>query len=89
MFSVSLSNSLRYDADQCIGCGRCEEVCPHGVFAMSDRVARLVRPWGCMECGACRVNCPTPAIEVESGVGCAWAMMLAAVRGRRDACACG
>lgn len=88
MFAVSQANSLRYDVGQCIGCGRCEEVCPHGVFVMTNRVAHLARPRACMECGACRLNCPTPAIEVESGVGCAWVMILAALRGRREVCAC-
>ena len=41
------------------------------------------------ECGACMVNCPTGAIEVESGVGCASAMMLAALKGKKEAsCGC-
>lgn len=40
-----------------------------------------------MECGACERNCPTGAIEVESGVGCATALFYAALTGR-DAC-CG
>ncbi|MBW2428943.1 MAG: 4Fe-4S binding protein, partial [Deltaproteobacteria bacterium] len=26
---------------------------------------------GCMECGACAQNCPTNAIRVTPGVGCA------------------
>jgi len=37
-----------------------------------------------MECGACQLNCPTGAIVVESGVGCASAMMYAALTGRKD-----
>ena len=35
-----------------------------------------------MECGACALNCPVQAIEVQSGVGCAWAMISAALRER-------
>jgi ferredoxin len=38
-----------------------------------------------MECGACQVNCPTNAISVESGVGCAAAMILAALTGKKEA----
>lgn len=35
-----------------------------------------------MECGACALNCPVQAIDVQSGVGCAWAMISAAIRGK-------
>jgi ferredoxin len=41
-----------------------------------------------MECGACQQNCPTGAIEVDSGVGCAYALMRAALVGKQE-CACG
>jgi len=77
-------NTLRYDPALCIGCGMCIAVCPHGVFAENGRVARLVRWEACMECGACQVNCPTGAISVESGVGCATAMMLAALTHKKQ-----
>ena len=62
----------------------CSIVCPYGVFSPDDKVACLVRPEACMECGACQLNCPTGAITVDSGVGCAAAMIASALRGRRE-----
>jgi len=77
-------NTLRYSPALCVNCGMCSIVCPHGVFAVDGRVARLVRPKACMECGACQRNCPTGAITVDSGVGCASAMIYAALTGRKE-----
>jgi len=66
----------------------CSIVCPHGVFSTFGRVAEIVRLQACMECGACQLNCPPSAIKVNSGVGCAAAMILAALKGKKEA-ACG
>ena len=82
------TNTLTYDAARCSGCGMCSTVCPHGVFVQPGDVAELVHYERCMECGACSLNCPTGAIAVESGVGCASALMLAALRGKSDEEAC-
>jgi NAD-dependent dihydropyrimidine dehydrogenase PreA subunit len=84
MVSASVINTLRYYPELCIGCEMCSIVCPHGVFAQNGRVAQLVRPEACMECGACQLNCPTGAITVDSGVGCAAAMIRAALTGQRE-----
>ena len=85
MFNVSALNTLRYDQELCTGCAMCSIVCPHGVFEMNGRLAKLVRPEACMECGACQLNCPTDAVTVESGVGCAAAMIHAALTGKKEA----
>jgi ferredoxin len=88
----SVANTLRYYPDRCINCTRCTQVCPHGVFAAGTECAELVRPAACMECGACAMNCPVQAIDVQSGVGCAWAMISAALRGKdldSGTCGCG
>jgi NAD-dependent dihydropyrimidine dehydrogenase PreA subunit len=82
------TNTLAYDESRCSGCGMCSTVCPHGVFAQTGDTAELAHYERCMECGACSLNCPTAAIEVESGVGCASALMYAALRGLSDADAC-
>lgn len=78
--------TLRLYPEACTGCGRCIEVCPHGVFAIANRKAALVDRDCCMECGACLKNCESAAIAVQPGVGCAMALLSAAVTGR---CACG
>ena len=84
MARTSTRNTLDYSPELCVGCDMCVSVCPHGVFAPNGRVALLVQPEACMECGACQLNCPTGAITVDSGVGCAAAMIYAALTGRKE-----
>jgi NAD-dependent dihydropyrimidine dehydrogenase PreA subunit len=88
MFNSYKINTLQYASELCIGCAMCWEVCPHGVFAGS-KTAQLVKQEACMECGACALNCPTKAIVVQSGVGCAAAMIKAALTGsKEESCDC-
>jgi len=86
-----LSNvvTLSYDPEKCTGCGRCWEVCPHGVFVQGDGKATVTDRDLCMECGACQANCRFGAIQVRSGVGCASAVILGALRGTEPTCDCG
>jgi ferredoxin len=51
------------------------------VFCIVNRKAAVVDRGNCMQCGACRMNCPVGAIEVSSGVGCAAAIVGAMRRG--------
>lgn len=80
--------TLKMDTQKCTGCGRCLEVCPHGVFSMNGKSARIVDRDACMECGACSRNCEANAIFVESGVGCA-AAVINSLLGREGECCCG
>ena len=66
--------TLTLDADKCIGCGRCLQVCPHAVFSMQEGKAFIGDRDACMECGACARNCPVDVITVAAGVGCAQAV---------------
>ncbi len=50
--------TLKLDAEKCIGCGQCVEVCPRAVVVMRERKAVIVDRDGCIECGACQQNCP-------------------------------
>jgi NAD-dependent dihydropyrimidine dehydrogenase PreA subunit len=75
--------TLEYDPAKCTGCGKCLEVCPHPVFAMGgDGKAVMSDRDLCIECGACMRNCPFGAIKVRPGTGCAYAIMLSALRGK-------
>jgi NAD-dependent dihydropyrimidine dehydrogenase PreA subunit len=81
--------TLRLDDADCVGCGMCEEVCPHAVFTVGDGKARILDRDACMECGACAMNCPTKAISVTPGVGCAAAIMNGWLSGSKPSCGCG
>jgi len=80
--------TLTFDAEKCDGCGRCGEVCPHGVFEISDNKARICDKDFCMECGACAMNCPASAIEVNAGTGCAAAIIMSWFTGKEPTCGC-
>ena len=85
--TLSKRNTLAFNAEACINCGMCSAVCPQSVFvpgARGTRRVQIVRADACMECGACQLNCPTGALKVDSGVGCATAMIYAALRGLKE-----
>lgn len=82
--------TLQFNAALCTGCGMCTKVCPHGVFEIRDKKAGLQNRDRCMECGACMMNCPEGAIQVEKGVGCAYAVIASKLKGRTEiSCDCG
>jgi NAD-dependent dihydropyrimidine dehydrogenase PreA subunit len=97
MKSSTLTPGLRYlpgvatlqlDADKCNGCRVCQEVCPHGVFVIEDRKARIVDLDACIECGACALNCQPGALTVSAGVGCASAIIRGWLTGTEPNCDC-
>ena len=51
--------------ESCIGCGKCEKVCPLGNIRMEDGLPK----WGenCTHCMACINFCPKDAIEYGNG----------------------
>jgi NAD-dependent dihydropyrimidine dehydrogenase PreA subunit len=60
----------------------CTVVCPHGVLVLEGRKARVDDADGCMECGACAKNCPTAALRVTPGVGCAAYIIQTWIKGK-------
>ena len=81
--------TLQLDTEKCIGCKKCTEVCPHGVFIVANGKAQIVDRSACMECGACALNCMPGAITVQSGVGCAAGIINGIIKGTGPTCDCG
>ena len=80
--------TLNLSTEKCTGCGKCTEVCPHGVFTIENGKAVIIDKNSCMECGACAVNCPASAISVDSGTGCALAIIMGWFTGKEPSCDC-
>jgi NAD-dependent dihydropyrimidine dehydrogenase PreA subunit len=80
--------TLRLSVEKCTGCGRCAEVCPHGVFSVHEKKAKIIDKDLCIECGACARNCPANAIAVDAGVGCAKAVIIGWLTGSEPHCDC-
>jgi len=78
--------TLSLSPERCTGCGKCGEVCPHGVFNITAKKAQITRKDLCMECGACALNCYAQAIKVNAGVGCVAAVIKGWLTGRAPVC---
>ena len=74
--------------DRCTGCGQCLVVCPHAVLAQNNGRVAIADRDACMECGACARNCPADAIAVQSGVGCAQAVINSMLGRQSSTCCC-
>ncbi len=79
--------TLELEEEKCSGCGMCLIVCPHAVLGMNEKHVHIEHRDACMECGACARHCPTDALSVQAGVGCAAAVINAAL-GREGDCCC-
>jgi ferredoxin len=80
--------TLFLNKEKCVGCGMCAVVCPHEVFRLHNGKAAIVDRDACMECGACATNCPAEAVTVQIGVGCAAALINAALGRNSSSCCC-
>lgn len=82
-------SGLSLHTERCNGCTVCVQVCPHGVFEYqkNQKKVAIIDAGACMGCGACALNCAAGALEVERGVGCAYAI-INRLLGRSGACSC-
>ena len=53
------------DAEKCIGCGKCVEVCPARTLPLVDGKAAVTGKRS-IQCGHCEAICPAGAIRVEA-----------------------
>jgi len=88
---LSETLSLTINTEKCNGCGMCINVCPHAVFKIENKKATVPGYEYCMECGACKLNCPTKAItmNVGNGCGCATGIIEGYFNKNSNECACG
>ncbi|QWR78678.1 ferredoxin [Candidatus Magnetomonas plexicatena] len=61
--------NVMVDEGTCIGCGRCEELCP-AVFHVPEETGKseVIDPDGCDYAGCCEAaeeNCPVHAIHIK------------------------
>ncbi len=80
--------TLKLNPQLCNGCTMCTQVCPHAVFEMVNKRAQIIDVDDCMECGACVLNCQAGALSVNSGVGCASAIINGILTNSEPSCDC-
>ena len=56
------SDKLRVDEDKCIGCGKCEKLCPMNNIKIVDK--KVVQNNQCTMCYRCINNCPKQAMTL-------------------------
>ncbi|MBN2446446.1 MAG: ATP-binding protein [Phycisphaerae bacterium] len=66
-------SQARIIAEQCNGCGKCEEVCRFDAVSLDgDGPRRRIDPIACEGCGVCAWFCPEKAIAFEPAINGEW-----------------
>ena len=63
--SQSRRGTLMHNANTCLRCGRCVQVCPAGAVTMTDEGPVIDRAQ-CDMCGVCSDNCPPHAMKLSA-----------------------
>ena len=65
----SSARPIRFDAEKCVGCNRCANICQVDIFIPNPEKGKppiVLYPGECYYCGSCVMVCPRPgAIELE------------------------
>lgn len=59
--------SIRIHKNRCIGCGKCEAVCPGTLIELEKGYATMKYPRDCWGCVSCVKECPVGAISFFLG----------------------
>ena len=62
---IIMAWNVTVDADKCVGCGECVDVCPVEVYEMVDGKSNPAHYEECLGCESCVEVCETNAITVE------------------------
>lgn len=61
--SYQMKQEVWWQADRCIGCGTCVEVCPEGALRLEDEEGVQIDRMLCTGCAACAEACPSKAMQ--------------------------
>lgn len=58
---------VRIDYHKCIGCGKCNRLCPMDVIQWDKKkdLPEIAYPEECWFCGVCWMECPKRAIDIK------------------------
>ncbi|WP_334137322.1 glycyl-radical enzyme activating protein [Muricomes intestini] len=48
----------------CVGCGKCQEVCKHDVHIITQKGCHEIDYSNCVQCGCCANTCPSGALKI-------------------------
>lgn len=67
--TVKKGKFVEVRAEECIGCGKCVNICPMGVFKIENKGSVPIKNEECIHCLLCVDNCPCQAIAVQHSWG--------------------